>query len=1580
MSSLLNSAVGVSSEPKDNSFRIIVEIPADDLSYVLGIQNITSINIDWGDGEFDTGVTANNPSHTYLEAGTYEIAVSGRANSANFFGVDSVHRLKLKEVINLGTLGLTGFRFQGCTNMTSFVAGNCDKGTLTSLYEALHILSTLENIDISTLDVSSVTQASRIFRKGNSFTNLDVSNWDTSSFELMPGLFQECFSLKNLKISDWDVSSVTDASNFLNNTGNLNTGNLGPLTRAEYDKTLVNWAAQSVQSNVPIDFGVTKYSANSAAADARQTLVDTYGWIITDGGVEDAPFQMTVQTTTANEVFEIPCSYSATAFDATIDWGDGTTSTITSFSDPDLVHTYATAGTYQIEITGLFKSISFSNQESRNKVLSVDNLGTLGWTSIRFSCPNMTSFTPGTCSTTEVTSMSNMLFGCSSLTSLDLTALDTSNVTNMSQLVYGCSSLVTLDYSTWDTSKVTNMNRMHRECTSLQTVSFADWDVSSVQDFQEFFNSCGALTTADVSKWDTSSATTFFRMFQGCSSLSTIDVSGFETRNITGIGLDAMFAGCGSVTTLDVSRFNTKNCTSFSSMFNGCGLVTELDVSGFDTSNVTNMAFMFRACGSLTSLDLSNFDTSNVTSMSTMFEYCNDLTSLDLSNFDTSNVTNMTNMFRFTDSLTSLNVSSFNTSKVTGMSQMFRTCGAPTLDVSSFDTSLVTNMFGIFSNSANLNRTIGVENFNIENTTSISTTFYITRTEYDKLLLNWEAQPVQNDQSFTVRSRYSANSLAAQAKQRLIDDHNWVISDFGEEDAPMQFTIQTTTDNETFSITNGSLGSFDAIINWGDGTTSEITVWNDPDRTHTYTTAGTYQISISGEFGNIEFSTDSREKVISVDNLGTNGLRVLNLSRCTNLATFTAGTTSTSDFTGRALDFSFCTSLTELDLTSFDVSNVTSIGYSFRGCSALTLFDISTWDVSNITQAGRFIWQCNSLTDLRLPPKFVHKNSVTMDHFFVGIPISELDVSDWDTSSVTTMANAFNGCSQLTELDVSNWDVSNVTNMQNLFSGCSGLTKIDISNWDTSNVTNMNNLFANCTSFTDLNDYVPYLDTSSLTNISRIFLYYAGEELDVRNFNTSNVTSFSEAFFRIPNVKVLDVSGFDTSNVTSYGGMFADMYDLTDVIGIENFNLENVTSDMPRFLGGYNGRSTLNTPRYHKMLINYSQQNLPIGISADFGNAKYSANSSAADARQSMIDTYGWTITDGGFVDAPFRFTIETTTTNESFTIPCQNIGTFDATIDWGDGSATQTITAYNDANLTHTFASAGTYQIEISGKFPNIRFFDDSTSAVKVISVDNLGTTGWQSFSGAFSNCSNMTSFTPGTTSTLDVTNMGYMFSGCSSLTTLDLTAFDTSNVTTMVSMFIDCSNLVSVDLSNFDTSNVTTMEAMFFRCSSLTSVDVTSFDTSNVTLMNGMFGVCDSIVGEGALDVSGFDTSNVTNMTQMFRRTQVPDLDLRNFDTSKVTGFDFTFEGYGYPDEDVQGIETFDVSSVTDFNTASAGFSTERYDAMLINYSGQSLQSNVDFRVGDSKYTPGGDAEAARTALINIYEWVITDGGPVT
>ena len=81
-----------------------------------------------------------------------------------------------------------------------------------------------------------------------------------------------------------------------------------------------------------------------------------------------------------------------------------------------------------------------------------------------------------------------------------------------------------------------------------------------------------------------------------------------------------------------------------------------------------------------------------------------------------------------------------------------------------------------------------------------------------------------------------------------------------------------------------------------------------------------------------------------------------------------------------------------------------------------------------------------------------------------------------------------------------------------------------------------------------------------------------------------------------------------------------------------------------------------------------------------------------------------------------FVFTVETTGDAETFTIPCQNVGTFDAVVDWGDGGATSAITTYNDADLAHEYATADDYEIRISGTFPNIFFNNNNSVLVPVL------------------------------------------------------------------------------------------------------------------------------------------------------------------------------------------------------------------------------------------------------------------------
>ncbi|WP_257004203.1 BspA family leucine-rich repeat surface protein, partial [Listeria monocytogenes] len=74
--------------------------------------------------------------------------------------------------------------------------------------------------------------------------------------------------------------------------------------------------------------------------------------------------------------------------------------------------------------------------------------------------------------------------------------------------------------------------------------------------------------------------------------------------------------------------------------------------------------------------------------------------------------------------------------------------------------------------------------------------------------------------------------------------------------------------------------------------------------------------------------------------------------------------------------------------------------------------------------------------------------SVTnMKYMLSGLHLKKLDVSNFDTSSVTNMYGMFAYCYNLEELDVSNFDTSSVNNMLHMFYVCNNLEELDLSNF-----------------------------------------------------------------------------------------------------------------------------------------------------------------------------------------------------------------------------------------------------------------------------------------------------------------------------------------------------------------------------------------------------------------------------------------------------------------------------------------------------------------------------------------------------
>jgi len=190
--------------------------------------------IDWGDGNTNP-LSYSNRQHTYGTPGVYTITIT----------------------VNPGGT-LQGWQFGGNVN-------GCDREKIISVdkWGPIEILDTDNFYECVNLNMSLV---------------VDTPNLTNAPF--LDYFFYGCTNITTINnIGSWDVSNVNSFIDFL--------GGGTTLTTANYNSLLQGWASLgvSLQSGVTFDAQTTTYSiAPSAGATARNYLVITKGWTITDGG------------------------------------------------------------------------------------------------------------------------------------------------------------------------------------------------------------------------------------------------------------------------------------------------------------------------------------------------------------------------------------------------------------------------------------------------------------------------------------------------------------------------------------------------------------------------------------------------------------------------------------------------------------------------------------------------------------------------------------------------------------------------------------------------------------------------------------------------------------------------------------------------------------------------------------------------------------------------------------------------------------------------------------------------------------------------------------------------------------------------------------------------------------------------------------------------------------------------------------------------------------------------------------------------------------------------------------------------
>ena len=187
-----------------------------------------------------------------------------------------------------------------------------------------------------------------------------------------------------------------------------------------------------------------------------------------------------------------------------------------------------------------------------------------------------------------------------------------------------------------------------------------------------------------------------------------------------------------------------------------------------------------------------------------------------------------------------------------------------------------------------------------------------------------------------------------------------------------------------------------------------------------------------------------------------------------------------------------------------------------------------------------------------------NKSITSCENMFYGLAnITEIDLSNFDTSKVVSMGAMFYLCSNLERIYFGNINTSSVKRINNLFSRCTKLTSIDVSNFNTSSVTTISSMFQFCESLTSID--VSNFDTHNVEDMFDMFAYCSNLiTANVSNFNTSKVKNMQGIFYKCYKLKYLDLSSLDTSSATNAKSLFTECNSLV-YIKLNSFEIKNTT-------------------------------------------------------------------------------------------------------------------------------------------------------------------------------------------------------------------------------------------------------------------------------------------------------------------------------------------------------------------------------------------------------------------------------------
>ena len=472
----------------------------------------------------------------------------------------------------------------------------------------------------------------------------------------------------------------------------------------------------------------------------------------------------------------------------------------------------------------------------------------------------------------------------------------------------------------------------------------------------------------------------------------------------------------------------------------------------------------------------------------------------------------------------------------------------------------------------------------------------------------------------------------------------------------------------------------------------------------------------------------------------------------------------------------------------------------FNGFENATIINLKNLDTSRDTNMNKMFSYCKGLT--------------------------KLDVSGLDTSQVTDMDAMFAVCINLTNIPVSNFNTSKVKDMHSMFDSCFKLQSLDLSMFDTSNVTDFGYMFSGDKVMSTLHLTDNFV-TEKAKDISGIFNDCEKlSNINVSNWNVSNVTSTKKAFANNFLLKSLDLSNWDMSNCENSQMMFYSDTALTSIGNTSNWNVSKITTTHSMF-EGCSKLQSLNTSKWvFSNLTNADSM---------FSNCQV----------LTKLDTSNWGM--GKVIYFGFLF-------NNCYALTSLNVSK------WDTSNANNFNAMFNECvNLTNIDVS----NWKTSNVTQAVNTFLDCKKLTQV-AVQNWDMSNVSQLSGMFAYCSGITSLDISKWNAPKLIEINNTFNGLTKCTSIKIKGMYAPNIDTCINTFLDCTSLTSLDLSGLGMSKATSFNGMFGRMSNITSINLSGWSTSNVTDTTNMFTECRKLK---TIYVSeGWSVAKVKSDTYMF------------------------------------------------------------------------------------------------------------------